>query len=337
MLSIRMPMEQFSVDQGPSRGIKRRLELALDLGDGISVDFPVLQVCGEAEGPSLLVLAGVHGDEYEGIETVLRLFHDLEPGALAGTATFVPTANPLAYREGTRTTPQDDKNMARVFPGDLTGSPTERLAYHLHHRFIAKADFMLDLHSGGTHYAVATLAGYYHGENSELSRQSRAAAEAFGVDLLWAHDEIAPGRTVSSAQSLGVPWIYTEAYGGRRIRKEDSALYYEGTLSLMSHLGLLASLPSPLERKQAQPATTVFGDGNFDSSAVSETDGFFIPSMELKTHVQAGDRIGLIYGLDGTVKQDVRSYGDGMLVMISGTPSVRKGEPLYMLAFTSSN
>ncbi|KIL40342.1 hypothetical protein SD70_13935 [Gordoniibacillus kamchatkensis] len=38
---------------------------------------------------------------------------------------------------------------------------TERIAYELHHRFLANADFLLDLHSGGTHYAVSTLVGYY--------------------------------------------------------------------------------------------------------------------------------------------------------------------------------
>ncbi|WJH32856.1 succinylglutamate desuccinylase/aspartoacylase family protein [Paenibacillus sp. CC-CFT747] len=178
---------------------------------------------------------------------------------------------------------------------------------------------------------MATLAGYYHAD-SELGRRSRAAAEAFGTALLWGHTDIAGGRSISSAQSLGIPWLYTEAFGGQRIRPEDSEAFFTGTLRLMRHLGMLTGPERWKLDKEPVPLKTIYGDGNFDASVVSETDGFFIPAVPLGSEVACGDKIGAIVSLTGAERQEVRAYADGYLVMVVGTPKVERGQPLYLLA-----
>lgn len=327
-MAIRMEMDRYDA-KGTIPGTKRSLELTADVGLGEPLVMPVLQIDGVRQGKTLLVLASVHGDEYEGVETALRLYRDLKPDELAGTVIIIPLANPLAYRGGTRTSPEDGVNMARAFPGNPEGTPTERIAWHLHHRFIAQSDFMLDLHSGGTHYAVSTLVGYYDNDDTEIGRQSRAAAESFGAAMLWAHASVAPGRSVSSALALGVPWLYTEAYGGRRIRREDAELFYVGAIRLMRHLGMLraetgADAPVAFRR--------IYGDGNFDESERAESDGFFIPALPLGADIRAGEPVGSIYGFDGEVLQQVVAASAGVVVMLPGTPVVRAGEGLFMIA-----
>lgn len=353
-MTIRMELQQYEA-KAVSRGTKRYLECMAGIGLEEPLAIPVLQVDGAAAGPVLLVLAAVHGDEYEGVETVLRLYRSIRPERLAGSVIMIPAANVLAYRGGTRSTPEDGVNLARAFPGNPAGTPTERLAYHLHHRFIAQADFLLDLHSGGTHYAVSTLVGYYENEASETGRRSRAAAEAFGAELLWAHSDIAPGRSVSSALELGVPWLYTEAFGGRRIRREDAEMFYTGALRLMRHLGMLEAVADEpaneagADAAQGDPATVktgvapepsgvppvrIYGDGNFDGSETAEADGFFIPAVSLNALVRTGDKIGAVCRFDGLELHEVRASRDGMVVMLAGTPPVRAGDPLFLLAWT---
>jgi predicted deacylase len=314
------------------RGTKGSSSLTFRVHPDTDLTLPVLQITGEKEGPSLLVFASIHGDEYEGIDTILRLYNQLSPQDVIGRLVMLPTANPLAYRGGTRISPDDDVNLARAFPGNPEGSITQQLAYVLHHQFIAHADFLLDLHSGGTHYAVATMVGYYHDEHSELGQRSRAAAIAFGMDLLWAHSTIAAGRSISSAQSLGIPWLYTEAYGGRRIRQQDSDSFYTGSLRLMNHLKMLVAPDQWELGKSPASIQTIYGDGNFDASVVSEAEGFFIPRVKLMSEVHLGDLIGTIYALSGESLQEVRAYADGFLVMMVGTPIIKRGEPIYLLA-----
>jgi predicted deacylase len=109
----------------------------------------VLTLSGASPGPRVVLLGGVHGDEYEGIAAASLAFRDLDPQALHGTLTIVPVSNPLAFDVGMRETPEDGKNLARVFPGSESGSVTERIAHALTTGAIQGADFLIDLHSAG--------------------------------------------------------------------------------------------------------------------------------------------------------------------------------------------
>ncbi|MEF3305060.1 succinylglutamate desuccinylase/aspartoacylase family protein [Paenibacillus sp. GYB003] len=338
-MAVRMSIDRFDA-KSAARGTKQSFELTVDYGfDGSNRDepgpvLPALLIAGAHEGRTLLVLAGVHGDEYEGMDAILRLYRDIRPETLAGTLVMAPAANPLACRGGTRHSPEDGLNMARVFPGERLGRPTERLAWQLHHRFIARADFLLDLHSGGANYAVSTLVGYCHDDGTDVGRRSRAAAESFGAELLWAHESVAPGRTVSSATALGVPWLYTEAYGGRRVRGQDAELFYNGARNVMRHLGMLPDRGEPGSAREPAPARRIYGDGNFDGSETAGASGFFVPQTELGAAIRAGEPVGAIYGFDGEERQRVLASRDGVVVMLPGTPAVRAGEPLFLIAPT---
>ncbi|MDF2723663.1 MAG: succinylglutamate desuccinylase [Paenibacillus sp.] len=338
-MAVTMDIERYDAKH-TSAGTKRSFSLMVDVGLPEKMTMPVLHIDGAAAGATLLILASVHGDEYEGVETALRLYRDVNPDELAGTILIVPTANPLAYRGATRTSPEDGVNMARAFPGKPDGTPTERIAWQLHHRFIAAADFMLDLHSGGTHYSISTLVGYYDNEATDVGRRSRAAAESFGAELLWAHAAINPGRSVSSAIALGVPCLYTEAYGGKRVRREDAELFYRGAFRLMAHLGMLSGASADAWAAEAEAACAqtaaqarrIYGDGNFDESELAAADGFFIPALPLGAEAKAGETVGSIYGLDGEEAQRIVAASSGVVVMLPGTPIVRAGEALFMIA-----
>ena len=54
----------------------RWLEVAAR-SDGGVWRLPLLSVKGRSDGPTLLVIAGVHGDEYEGIETIPKIFDQI--------------------------------------------------------------------------------------------------------------------------------------------------------------------------------------------------------------------------------------------------------------------
>ena len=53
---------------------------------------------GASPGPLAAVIAGVHGDEYEGITAAGRLCAELRADCISGTVLVVPVANPPAFR-----------------------------------------------------------------------------------------------------------------------------------------------------------------------------------------------------------------------------------------------
>ncbi|WP_409346398.1 succinylglutamate desuccinylase/aspartoacylase family protein [Paenibacillus sp. MBLB4367] len=312
-------------------------QLAEEANGGVEREayIPVHAIKSAEPGPTLLVLAAVHGDEYEGVQTIIELCRDLQPDDIRGTLLMVPVTNVLSYYGETRTTPEDGCNLAREFPGKPDGTITQRLAWHLQRQLIGKADFMLDLHSGGTHFAVPELVGYYHNDDSEVGRRSRAAAEVFGMEVLWAHPEIAPGRTVSAALECGVPFLYTEAYGGRRIRPDEQLRFRGGALRLMRHLGMLCEPSRWIEGESPPIRYRLSGDGNFDVSVNSAAEGFFIPEVALLDEVTAGVRIGAVYDWFGTLLEPFHAPKSGVVVGMTGTPYIRKGAYVYMLTQTA--
>ena len=294
--------------------------------DGGMWQLPLLAVTGRAPGPSLVVVAGVHGDEYEGIEAIHRVFEKVVPEKVRGTLVMVPVCNVAAYAAATRSSPIDGLNLARVFPGRADGSLTEQIAYWISERLIAGADFFIDLHSAGVAYDIPTLAGYIH-QDDDLGRGCLAGAQAFGAPVLWGHPPpVPPGRSISTAMDLGVPCLYTEAAGAGRTRPEDVDCYTQGVLNVMHHLDILPGDPPP-----SPPPLHLLGDGNLDEVISAPVDGHFQSNVELLEEVQPGQLLGTIHELTGQVAAEVRAEQAGIVILRRGLRRVHSGDGLFQL------
>ena len=288
--------------------------------------LPLLTVTGSEAGPTLVVFAGVHGDEYEGVEAIPRIADQVDPSRLRGTLLMVPVCNMAAYATATRNSPIDGLNLARVFPGSETGTLTERIAYWLTHKFISAADFFIDLHSAGVVGDIPTLAGYLHSDD-EVGRRSLAGARVFGAPVLWGHPPpIPPGRSISAATDLGVPCLYTEAAGAGRARPEDVDCFTQGVLNVMHHLDMLAGEPAA-----APPAEHLIGEGNMDEVMSAPMAGYFRPRVELLQEVQSGQLVGTIHDPLGALLAQLHAESDGIVIMRRGVHRVLAGDGLIHL------
>ncbi|MFM7113291.1 MAG: succinylglutamate desuccinylase/aspartoacylase family protein, partial [Planctomycetota bacterium] len=88
---------------------------------------PIAVVNG-GRGPTTLVMAGNHGDEYPGQVAVMRLMRELRAESVKGRLILIPTLTMPAAKAGTRLSPLDGKNFNRSFPGVEDGTPCESLA-----------------------------------------------------------------------------------------------------------------------------------------------------------------------------------------------------------------
>lgn len=290
--------------------------------DGSPVALPLLVVRGAGAGRTVLVSAGVHGDEFEGMAALRRLFEELPPEELSGTLVAVPVANPPAFEAGLRTNPDDRQDMARVFPGDAGGTVTEQLAHCLT-EWIGRADFYCDLHSAGQYYRMPPLAGYQLRPEPLLSAQ-RAAARAFGLPLIWGTPGL-PGRSLSAAAEQGVPSIYVEITGEGRCRPDDVAAYLRGLRNLLTHLGLLAG------RVEVPPPRWVVEDdrpqaGFLQVQNRAPVGGLFEPEVDVLAEVRKGQRLGAIRDALGKVRHVVEATHTGLVVFLRTFPRVLAGD-----------
>jgi predicted deacylase len=309
------------------RGEKQIVELEVTtLPDGNLLRLTGLSVTGCEPGPMVVVLAGVHGDEYEGMLAIPEIYRQLEPAAMKGTMIAVPACNVPAFQTATRSSPIDGLNMARVFPGDPGGTITQRIAYWLGERIMRHADLIIDLHSAGIAYNLPMLVGY-HDPGDDVGRRARDVARNFGADVVWAHPDIASGRTMSFAATHGIPGVYTEAPGAGRVRPEDFETFVNGVLNSLQVMGMLEGRPA-----SKPPSHRLRGSGDLDHMIAANHSGLFIAHAQLLEDVRAGQLLGEVRNLAGQSVEEIRSPAAGVVITTRGLLRVHAGDGLFSLA-----
>ena len=186
------------------------------------IPVPIGVIAG-GEGPTMLVTAGVHGDEYEGHVIARRLLADLRPEDVRGRVIVMPAVNLPAVRAASRVSPLDGANMNRAFPGGPAG-PTALIADFIERVLLPEADFAVDLHSGGTQ-SIYSPCGYVYAFGDPAFRRTKlAAAHAFGAPLTTVVAATSSGGSLSAAcERHGVVMVATELGGGAGLDRESAA------------------------------------------------------------------------------------------------------------------
>ena len=100
-----------------------------------------------APGPRLIIMGATHGNEVCGTQAIRRVMEEIDSGKLhiaAGSVTFVPVVNPLAYAKGER---NGDRNLNRdLFPKENPQDFEDHVGNWLC-PLLAQHDVLLDLHS----------------------------------------------------------------------------------------------------------------------------------------------------------------------------------------------
>jgi predicted deacylase len=172
-------------------------------------------VRGASDGPSLGLVAAIHGDAPYGSHVVQMVLDGLDPATLRGTVVGVPVANPVAFESGTRMAGQgwntDDGNMNRVFPGAADGWITQRMAATLSDYVVSQVDALIDYHSGADTAIDYTLVV---GDATEAQRRVFTYARLLATDFIYVHDVDPYAGTVNDhALALGKLCVIAEQGG----------------------------------------------------------------------------------------------------------------------------
>lgn len=305
-------------------------EVLTEPGDAVTADLeiPLFVARGAQDGPTVAVLGGVHGDEYEGIVAAAAVWRDIDVLALRGRVLVVPVANPGAFEAGRRTGESDGRDLARTFPGRVDGTLTERIAHCLTERVIRGCDYLIDLHGAGQHYAMPLLCGSYAGDDA-LGRRCEEAALAFGAPVYWAHPTVAPGRSLSAALELDIPCLYAECGGGGRVRAHDLHAYRTGVQNVLAHAGLLRLDKS---RPARAPQLRLRSSGDLDRAITTSHEGLLVERARLLERVEVGQPLADVVDVRGHVLETIRADRRGVVVLARRTARVRPGDATYMVA-----
>ena len=294
---------------------------------GTSIPFSIIN--GTSSGPVLALVAGVHAMEYAPILALQRLRTAISPASLTGTVLMVHVANMPSFLGRTiYYTPQDGKNLNRVFPGRADGTMAERIADVITREVVARATHLVDLHGGDGNESLRPYAYWITTGDPEVATQSRALALAFGLD----HIVVDPERPTDPAASMylsntavtrGTPAITTEAGCLGQTDDASVALIERGVAGVLRHLGMRADGPAPLSAPRWLEHNIVLR---------ASVTGIFYPAVTNGERVAAGTPLGHITDFHGAVLERVVAPFAGEVMYIVATPPISKGEPVGMVS-----
>ena len=215
----------------PGERVLTRLVIA-KLPSGAVIDVPVHVIRAAEPGPVLLLMAGMHGDEVNGIETIRRLVRRnlLQPAI--GTVVAIPIFNIYGFLNFSRDVP-DGKDVNRSFPGHPRGSVASRVAHRFMREIMPLVDYGIDFHTGGAARANASQVRCVLGEDPRTDALAAAFAAPFTL-----HAALRPGSLREAAGQLGKPIIVYETGESLRLDEPGIEEAVAGTLRVLHHLGM---------------------------------------------------------------------------------------------------
>lgn len=301
--------------------------------DAAVIPSPIAVLSG-GDGPTVLLIAGTHGDEYEGQILLQELIRSLHPDDVTGRLIILPALNIAAVREGRRVSSVDKVNLNRALPGRADGGPAEQIASLIAGELIPMADFVMDIHSGGIASEYVPSAFVYQGPTPELWAEKTAAVAAFNPPYsVVVKPMLKAGSISGAADQAGVPMISTELGGRGTVSLPILNRARTGLRSLLGHWGVLKDASSAGGSSDAE-APIRWVELTAQSPVHSTMAGLFEPVVDLGQKVRAGDLVARVHSVEELDRpsQDFFAPIDGVVAIVRHPALVNVGTTVVNIA-----
>jgi len=291
------------------------------LHTGTSIEVPIIIEKSNLEGPTVLITAGLHGDEVNGVEIVRQIIAKKYNVPDCGTVICIPVINVFGFLNQDRKFP-DGRDLNRVFPGNKNGSLAARYAKKILDEIIPDVDFVLDFHTGGGNRFNYSQIRIDTNQESDL-----ALAKVFGCKFIL-HSKLMDKTFRKSLIKLGKKVLLFEGGKNLHLDKEVTKAGIGGALRVMQSLGVRNFNGVLTQFPRAE--STIFVKSSFWVRA--HYSGLFRRTKTLGDLVKKGDVIGSISDPYGDFEKFVKSPYNGYIICATHQPIVNQGDALIHIS-----
>ncbi|WP_106745411.1 succinylglutamate desuccinylase/aspartoacylase family protein [Yoonia maritima] len=306
-----------------SAGTRQTVDLPVSvLSDHTPVSMSVHVVHGKADGPTVFVSAGIHGDEVIGVEIVRRLLRATNLKSLRGTLIVIPIVNAFGFLSHSRYLP-DRRDLNRMFPGTSGGSLASRLAHLFLNEIVARCDLGIDLHSAAIHRTNLPQVRISP-DNAYTAR----LAEVFGAPVIL-QSPLRKGSLRGAAKDIGKDVLLFEAGEGLRFDEMSVRAGVAGILRVLHHVGQLPAKGIAKPKAPSQYCTS--------SKWLRAPAGGLLRTFRADGDVVAkGDVMAVVADPFGELEEEVIAPFNGIVVGRAVLPIVNEGDAVFHLARVKS-
>lgn len=301
------------------------ISLALSLPEIFScspLHMPIKIIHGKTEGPCMLIMAALHGDELNGTEIINQLLEDLSSKKIAGTLIAIPVFNVYGFINRSRTLP-GGVNIDRHFPGAEHGSLAERMTNLFIKEIFHHADICIDLQTGMLNHT--NLPQIYADFHDAASKELAAHFHAPVVST----KEPEEGSLHSFASQQKKPYLLYKAGQAMHFDTQAIRVGVAGLKNLMKKLNMLKQ--KEVDTKKEKKPSCLFSEENIFIRAAKS--GISHTQYEIGDIVKKNQAIAIIKD-PFAVSEDVviKSPEDGIIVGKNNLPLTYEGSTIFQLA-----
>jgi len=303
-------------------GQKRILNLDIArLHTHTKVEIPVIIERAREDGPVLLLNAGIHGDELNGVEIVREMLARKYTKPEKGMVISIPTLNVFGFLNQTREFP-DGKDLNRSFPGSKKGSLASIFAYHMMNEIVPHIDYCIDFHTGGAQ-RFNTSQIRISKKDSDLLELAKVFNPRF---IVFASEREKSFR--QAATTLGKKVLLFEGGKSLDFKQRVTQRGVNGTLRVMHHLGM-RDFSKELGNGKANGVIEI----HKSTWLRAQYGGLFRFFVRDGSKVEKGDIIGVISDPYGRFEYKIKIPKNGYIIGLNHAPIVYKGDAILHLGF----
>lgn len=308
---------------GPA-GFRRGECGVVDLPVGSLVDYQPVSMHvhvrrGREPGPTLLLTAGLHGDELIGVEILRRLIQSKDLRHIKGDIIIVPVVCMPAFLARSRYLP-DRRDLNRLFPGSPEGSLGARLAHVFVTEVVERCTHSIDFHGGAVGRPNLPQIRISPGD-VEAAELARAFSPPVVIET-----GLREGSLRHHLRSKGIPSLLFEGGEAFRLPADAVRIGLRGVYGAMRRLGMLrtGTVPSAERRPPLFARSTTW--------VRAPQGGIVLVDTDLGKEVSPGTRLGLVADPFGRHETVIHSEVSGIVVGISREGHADEGDALFHIA-----
>ncbi|MDZ4289042.1 MAG: succinylglutamate desuccinylase/aspartoacylase family protein [Prosthecobacter sp.] len=304
-----------------------------NLGGWANVMIPIT-IVARGKGPTVLVLGGNHGDEYQGQIAAMNLARQLTPEMVTGRIVLIPSLNFPAARAATRLSPLDGMNMNRAFPGSPDGTVTSQIAHYLTTVLFPLSDVVIDIHSGGRSMEFVPCSHMHLVADRGQRARMMAAMLAWNSDFSFLYADIAgTGLLPVEAENQGKLVVTTEMGGGEGIPAKVHRITQSGLRNVLVHVGALKGREQTRAGLGLPPAILTQALQREDYLLAPES-GVFEIAVDLGAKVKGGQTVGWIHHLErpDRAPEPIVAHSAGYLITMRAPCLTQQGDCVAVIA-----
>lgn len=288
------------------------------LPSGTVIEIPIFSYQAKKPGPTLLLMAGMHGDEINGVEIMRRVIAQKLYKVNSGRVICIPVFNVFGFINFSREVP-DGKDVNRSFPGTKNGSLASQFAYFLTSEVLPHIDYGIDFHTGGklinNHPQIRAMM-----DDETNAKLAKAFAAPFTINSPYRDKSLRKEASKSDKRIL----VY-EAGESLKLRKPAIDEGLNGMQRVMKHLGMIDEAP-----EQVKPQVIV----QKSSWARARIAGIHYAQVRNGSSVKKGEVMGVVSDPYGDYEKPIKATHDCHILSINNNPVVNRGDALFHFGYS---